>query len=51
VKYAPKVLLCSIALITLSWITDIAILGIVGGLLLIPVGIVVVGAFLWQVTR
>ncbi len=40
--------IASVAMFFLSWITDIAFLGIIAALLMVPFGIAVVCAFIWQ---
>lgn len=42
-------LIASFFLILLGWITGIAIISLIGGILLIPMGIAVLGAFIWQI--
>lgn len=45
---AAALLLISIICIVVGWIADNTILGITGTLLLIPAGIVVFGALIWD---
>lgn len=42
-------LIASFFLILLGWITGITILSLIGGIFLIPMGVAVLGAFIWQI--
>ncbi len=47
----PRYLAASFILITAGWFTDLAVLGIVGCLLVVPLALFMLGAFVWQVIQ